>query len=265
MMRGPQKYVSNAAVEVLQTGCQAGERAVVSLDFPDYGAFLGREAVDDSRIYGVTDRGAAKEWGYSPPDPEGNGIIYRFNGSTRQLPLANAPVPLTSAAPEQFATEGPPEAEANACIRWANGQLFGNPDGLGSTVGMTLFVQAWEAARESEPVRQTFRAWKECMVGKGYDPPDDPLEFQPFPARTDGSKASAEESKTAVADVDCKRSARVDRTWASAVERAAIGLKASHRKELEAEEARIAAVVSRAEKYTGLRVAPRPAQGRSDR
>ena len=170
--------------------CMTGERFRYLPDLNPAEVAIGAKitAELDSRLWGITDLVAAREYGYHlPPWTNGPGVPQTVGG----MSVA--------------------ERQAYGQCRTRTLQELA-ADTLSQTSQLVAGLQedSWNLAESSSGMRAAFARWSACMKTHGYSYPD------PIQAAADARLANPKtgaplavtgpEIKTAVADIDCKRS-----------------------------------------------------------
>ncbi|MFI6207358.1 hypothetical protein ACIBAI_13275 [Streptomyces sp. NPDC051041] len=192
--------------------------------------------------YGITDRQWARDHGYrippglqSRPDPDAaqpdataqalitGGVAYAEDGE----PMPFADVEKVTRYRGRAVPEG-------GCLGEARRTLAERDDNRDLTgVPRDIYGEAYQKSQQDPEVKRVFAAWSDCMREKGHDyaSPLDPSNDPRFP---EDPPASADEKRTAVADVACKERTGLVAVWhrvESAIERS---LMAEHPDELAA-------------------------------
>jgi hypothetical protein len=138
----------------------------------------------DSRLWGVSDPVAAREYGYGmPPWEEGTTAAHSLGGvSSAEARALSGHSGCSSRAERELAAEG---------ISLVPGS------GL---VG-SLSTESWERAKADPRVLAVFAKWSACMKSHGYNYSSPLAVAGSFGA---SGRASQEEIQTAVTDVNCK-------------------------------------------------------------
>lgn len=128
----------------------------------------------------------------------------------RTYGYAGTLVPERRAVPPELSA--PERARLPGCRTAAERTLLGGLAPVSLSVLDDLTRRTGAAAESDARVRTKVRAWAGCMRGQGFAY-DDP--WQPNDRRWTPGKPTAEERRTAVADVRCKHRTGLVRTWYS--------------------------------------------------
>jgi len=191
--------------------------------------------VDQS--WGVFDRNVAARYGYGQPDEEpspGGGatsndpayIAALFGPDGNQSITQNVTDPITGQIVGTMTVRG-------GCVGDADNAVFGDPEVRNRYYALDLSIQslaidAITRARSSIPTLAALDAWSGCMKSKGYEY-SDPMQ----PLSKDWSDPPTEEElTTALADFDCKMTARLTETFRQEVANAAAVAADEHRQQV---------------------------------
>ncbi|MFE0774516.1 hypothetical protein [Streptomyces sp. NPDC058861] len=179
---------------------------------------LGPKTLVDWR-YGIHDLALSKERGYKPSADEQAAYDAAVNkgavdGTTSDGPDAKA---LTGAVKEVNGKSVP----EGGCSGQAQRQI--SADALEAKAAQQVANDAFLASQQDPKVTKAFKAWSDCMKGKGYSYAK-PLDASDDPAF--GSQdVTRREITTAMADISCRQMTSVAKIWfdaESALQQAAI-------------------------------------------
>ncbi|CAL9576953.1 hypothetical protein SUDANB130_04948 [Streptomyces sp. enrichment culture] len=188
------------------------------------------------RRYGVSSPSEAARYGYHP-----NPVTLRDDQV--DIPKEALPVfygkrgaPQGSGPDVVYKGKKVPDA---GCFGQSIGRLSQYDDPDGAAVASRIATGSFQESLDAPAVKGVFRKWSSCMrkAGFHYASPNEPLNKSEFQG---GEVISAEEKKTAVADVRCKETTGLLNVWfnaESAIQRAHIqanakalqGLREAHR------------------------------------
>ncbi|MGW9348950.1 hypothetical protein [Nocardiopsis flavescens] len=153
------------------------------------------------RRYGVAEPEVAARHGYGAP------ALSRDEALVEQVRQERRTLPAT----EHRAAHGD-EGGAGCLEQGREGMAEGVPDRDEDLLN-TYIRSGFEASAEDPAVVEAFAAWSACMADRGFDyrEPDEAAE-DPRWADREGEPSSVE-TEAATADVDCKETASVVRTW----------------------------------------------------
>ncbi|MEV0929064.1 hypothetical protein AB0I99_28835 [Streptomyces spongiicola] len=200
-----QTVVISQAVRNLQTECMAG----FGFDFrpPPAGKTPPPNATDANmeRRYGITDRDLAQKYGYGLGEAEEQTGSQMPNISKAAMVVLSGLSGADRNAKPATSYEGK-KIPKGGCSGWADDKI-GARD-LDFSLAGRLNHESLVRSQESPEVRAALKQWSNCMKGKGYTVglPFDAVELAP-------AHGSAEQIQVAVADVDCKKSSRLVKTW----------------------------------------------------
>ncbi|MBQ1092283.1 hypothetical protein [Streptomyces sp. B93] len=186
------------------------------------------------RRYGITDRAAAEKYGYGLPEDLQRQQRTELPALTQpQVEVLSGRTSLnpadTGAAPARASFNGK-KIHKDGCAGWADDTL--GTRNLDFTLVSELDGQSLVKSRETPEVRAVLADWSACMKDKGHtvDVPYNAIDLAPRA----GDTPSAEEIAVAVADIDCKESTNLVRTWFTEDARIQREQIAEHREELTA-------------------------------
>lgn len=159
------------------------------------------------RIYGITDREVASEYGYGlrakseETDPDfkpGPAFLTVLKGRTSLAPGSGG------ASVEVDGLKIP----AEGCVGEAERKIGGDPDTSSYGLGHTMWIQAMNEVIASEQYRAIVNDWVGCLADGGYrvtDPSSDRADIERLRDAGSGQgKATEAEIALALADIDCK-------------------------------------------------------------
>ncbi|MFK0113657.1 hypothetical protein [Streptomyces sp. NPDC091217] len=199
----------------LETTCMAGYGFKVT--FPPAGQTPPPSADDSNmpRRYGITDRAQAAEYGYGLPD-----AIQHQQGTkmpkltTAQLEVLTGRTSIRTSPADPAPKKAPSayqgkQIHKDGCAGWANDQL--GTRNMDFSLVSRLDGASLTQSQQTPAVQHAITAWSKCMSGKGYTV-DTPYHADQIVTHTDGSPSKAE-IKVALADIDCKKSTNLIKTW----------------------------------------------------
>lgn len=190
------------AMRTLAQRCM--RRYDVSYDFGPPAPALGPRSLMDRR-YGLTDEQLARTSGYhlgdrdprthpvTPPVPPVGEALTVLSGKERPVEVNGVKVP------------------AHGCAGEAEKKIAGSGRLGSGDLAQGLNGRSFLATKADRRVTKVFRAWSECMKGKGFSYPD-PLSVMDD-KRFQGRTPVPEEKKVATADVACKGRTNVVGVW----------------------------------------------------
>ncbi|MFE7073921.1 hypothetical protein ACFU96_27910 [Streptomyces sp. NPDC057620] len=174
------------------------------------------------RRYGVVELSVARRFGYHLPPDAPQTAHRRALAETREDALR--PAGKRAAYSEQG---------RGGCWNKAHAQLLENVPTSNHDLLNRVVVASFDTARHDKAVVRTVSAWSACMRRSGH-PYADPLAAAGDGRWARSARPTAEELRTAVADVRCKQKTLLVRVWAHAEERAQRTAVHKHRKDFNA-------------------------------
>lgn len=174
------------------------------------------------RMYGVGDLETARRYGYHPPPTAGQPLGGR--PSTTRSPTAAESLALTGGTDTSSTYQGR-RIPVGGCGGEAHRLVTGSDDIDPTHLTDTITVAMWERSKSDPRVAAVVKAWSACMHTAGYryasplDAGNDHPDWQSAPT------AGTDEIRTAVTDVECKRTTNLIGVWftvQTAYEQAAI-------------------------------------------
>lgn len=107
-------------------------------------------------------------------------------------------------------TSGADEATLRRCVGQADGKV---PDPQASAIVQQISGDAYEKSAKAPEVVAVFAKWSSCMKGKGYPSYERPMDASDDPRFADPHKVTGKEIATATADIACRDTYDVARTW----------------------------------------------------
>jgi hypothetical protein len=216
-----ERVAVNFAEEALIGQCMRD--AGFEYDVPQFAELLESEQKQEtlrrSRLYGITDRAAAAEYGYDPPpDPSNVQRKHRELSDAYQVALIGTSDLNTFREADSIN----PSFEVSGCVGAARLELGyapvksgQNPDevtdiGDAGDLAEALRVSTWNSFAASKDWSDIVAGWVNCMVAKGWNVEDPVFEGGDMTAITkqraeEGSSTpSAREIELALDDVTCK-------------------------------------------------------------
>lgn len=201
-----QQYVASRAADILKRQCLQAFGFEIALGEP-----MGKPYQTLNERFGLIDAASAELYGYqgTPPPPA--------KGKTTMglVPAAIKPAVMEVLTGQGPATVNGKQVPQGGCQGEAHDKLGEGTD-LRADVPGTLKREAMDRAGNDSRVRQGFAKWSDCMSKAGYrfGVPDDAIaHWGGVHALQQSSRVSAEERSSAVADVACKNSTGLLRTW----------------------------------------------------
>lgn len=199
----------------LETQCMADYGLHIS--FPPAGQNPPPNADDSNmpRRYGITDQAMAEKYGYGLPDSiqhqEGTRMPEltkeQIEVLTGRTGIRNSPAdPAPAKAPSAYHGK---QIHKDGCAGWADDQIGSR--NLDFSLVSRLDGESLTQSQQTPAVHSAITAWSTCMSSKGYTV-DTPYHADEIVPHTDGSP-SKEEIAVAVADIGCKKSTDLVKTW----------------------------------------------------
>lgn len=188
---------------------RAGVEAVVKSRLADFGLY------GNARRYGITDPTIALKYGYHLSSPATPTPETTTRGPAHGLPPLTPAMRtiLTGTAADGTVARsaGGQTIPDGGCLGEANKSLVASAKPPQSPLVGQIRSESFARSLEDPAVVAVFRAWSECMAGKGY-PYKEPLEAgNDLP--TGGPTPTARELAVAQADVACKQQTNVVSVW----------------------------------------------------
>lgn len=179
---------------------------------------IAEQRVADTRLYGITDVGVARQYGYQPaPTPADDSSepemaqsdTYRYIFFGQKGELSFSPPPGGWKSPGKV---GGVEIPAAGCLGEARTNLWGEPffqakDQLAGG----LRLDAYQNATADPRVQAALQDWSACMAKSGFQY-SSPLEVN-FDRSKAASAPSPEEINGAVTDIGCKQKVDLVARW----------------------------------------------------
>ncbi|WP_157597452.1 hypothetical protein [Streptacidiphilus rugosus] len=202
-----QEQTISAALAKAETSCMAGYGFSYSPDQQAGSAPLSSDDANMPRRYGITDRAQAAQYGYHVAG----------DATSPQPPAPLSPqehLVLTGASaggrvPASLPTYAGRAIPAGGCAGAAGRKLGVTFD---TSLADKLAYDSLNQSQASPRVQTALRQWSQCMHSHGYEV-DVPFHAPTLAPSSAGPSASRQEIAVALADVDCKASADLVRTW----------------------------------------------------
>ncbi|MFD0413835.1 hypothetical protein [Streptomyces sp. NPDC127108] len=182
----------------------------------------------NERRYGTTDAKAAAKHGYQPkPPPRGR------TPAAKPAPTSDDPAETSVLLGKgQRSWKGKPIPEKGCAGEAARGLSSGTPPLSDSetAAAQRLSAESFTRSQRDSRVRAVFTQWARCMKAKGYDYAT-PLDPPGDPRFTD--RVTAQQIKTANADITCKKKTNLVGVWFAVESRYQKDLIAGNRSVLE--------------------------------
>lgn len=210
----PEEFVTvSQAGRIVTARCM--ERFGFDYPVPDFATAVQRmqasETESDSRLYGITDRAVAAEYGYapppSPPAAAGEGPETESAAYQKVLFAGRLPGTYRGRTPTSIGQIDGVQVPPGGCVGQATFEISGTYDGLGTQLGRQLWIQSNQRARSDPEYRAATADWAACLRNKGYrvtDPLNDDGDIERLTADLGERPPSREEIALALADIDCK-------------------------------------------------------------
>lgn len=167
-------------------------------------------AVAQDRRYGITDMDSAVRYGYRMP-PQQDTPEAKLTKDQIKVLYGKRSLGENSAKAAKLEYRGK-EIPEDGCLGSAIlGFRAPYEDKAGAEAASRISTASYENSQKVPEVRAVFEKWSSCMKQKRYDYAS-PMDALETPAFLQG-KASADERKTAVADVSCKQRTGLLETW----------------------------------------------------
>jgi hypothetical protein len=234
----------------LETSCMADYGLPVT--FPLAGQTPPPSADDANmpRRYGITDRAAAKKYGYGLPGDSHKQHGTKMPALTRdqvEVLTGRTSIPNNPTNPAPHAAPGTyhgKQIHKDGCAGWADDQL--RTRDLDFSLVSKLDAQSLDRSQETPAVRHAIAAWSTCMSTKGYTVTT-PYDADKILPHIDGNPSKGE-IDIAVADIDCKKTTDLVRIWFDEETKIQKQQVKAHRSELTAQRTRNADALAAAHK-----------------
>ena len=179
-------------------------------------ADLGQDAINKSRLYGISDPAAVATYGYSRPPGPRPPETFDASGQPDEFAKVYGNVDNSDFSPGWYQGKLIP---VGGCLGKARQQLWGSPSALQHvTFAGELAAEALYASQESPQYKQALADWVKCMSVAGYPVKPGFNIANPFNIKTsaDGSTPpSPTEVKKAQADLACRTKVSLDERWSA--------------------------------------------------